>query len=320
MKNIFKKLLNKKKHTWLITGVSGFIGSNLAECLINLNQNVIGIDNFLTSKRKNFKNFYNKKNFIFINKDILELQYEDLRNYKIDFVVHLAALSSVQESFKKKKFFFKNNIQGFRNIKKLSIKKKINKFIYASSSSVYGNSKGSNSENQKLLPLSPYAQTKISNEKDASKITKRGKTIFIGLRLFNIFGKNQNFNSPYSAVLIKWINLLKKGKKIKIYGDGKNSRDFCHVNNVILAILLIVKKNFKKNKIYNVASGKSIDLNSLSKLLIKHFARNKKFFNLILYTQFKKGDIVYSKANINRITKDLNFKPIFKLKNEIKKL
>ena len=320
MKNIFNKILNKKKYSWLITGVSGFIGSNLAHNLIDLDQNVIGIDNFKTGNSENIKSIYNKKNFFLIKKNIINLSYKDLREYQIDFVVHLAALSSVHESFKKKNFFYKNNVQGFRNIKNIALKKNIKKFIYASSSSVYGDSIVANSENQKPSPLSPYAMTKLINERDVFKSTSKKKTIFIGLRLFNIFGKNQNFKSEYSAVIIKWINLLKKGKKIQIYGDGKNLRDFCHVNNVIYAILLIINKNFRTNKIYNLGSGKSITLNSLSKLLVKNFIKKKNNDNLIEYTDPKTGDIIYSIANLNKIKKEIKYSTIFKLKKEIKKL
>jgi UDP-N-acetylglucosamine 4-epimerase len=316
---IIKKKL-KSKNNWLITGVAGFIGSNLAKVLLECNQRVIGIDNLVTGKKNNLQSFINKKNFIFLKKNILNLRHEHISEYDIDYVVHLAALSSVQQSFKKKNFFYKNNIEGFRNIKKLSLDINVKKFIYASSSSVYGNSELTNSESQKLKPLSPYAFTKLINEKDSLKKNKISQTVFVGLRLFNIFGKNQNFNSPYSAVLIKWINLLKRGKKIQIYGNGKNLRDFCHVNNVIYAIVLVINKKFKNNKIYNVASGKSISLNSLSKILIKYFGQKNKISNSIAYTNAKEGDIIYSKANLNKIKKEIKFSPIFKLENEIKKL
>ena len=315
----FRKIL-KKKNYWLITGVAGFIGSNLLEILIKNDQDVIGIDNFSTGRKKNISKFLknNKKKFLFLKKDINMLKQDDLKNKRIDYVVHLAAMTSVIESLKKPKECHRINTLGFEKLIAKIIKvKTVKKIIYASSAAVYGNNLKRNSEKSQLHPMSPYALSKIRNEKTAKKYSLKSKLNFIGFRFFNIFGKNQNPYSEYASVISKWSNLLKKGQKIEIYGNGENTRDFCHINNVIFFIIYSINKKLNKNEIFNLGSGNSISLNKLAKILIKNYKKKKDYSNFINYADFKKGDIFKSSSNIEKIKRKIYYKIPF---NSIKYL
>ncbi len=319
-KNLFEKILNKKK-TWLITGVAGFIGSNFLEVLISNNQTVIGIDNFSSGKKKNILKFLNNKNFIFIKKNINKLKKKNFENKKIDYVIHLAAMASVSDSIKYPKKCFQNNVIGFQNlISSVSKIKKIKKIIYASSAAVYGDNIKKNNENSKLNPLSPYALSKIYNEDFARTYSKKINIEFIGFRFFNIFGKNQDPKSQYSSVISKWIYNLNNKKKINIYGNGFTTRDFCHINNVIFFIILSTQKKLKKNEIFNLASGKSISLNNLAKILILNIKKNKNYLKFVNYKNFKKGDIYKSKSDISKIKKKIYSKIPFETKDGFKNL
>ncbi len=319
-KKLFKKILNKKK-TWLITGVAGFIGSNILEILISNNQNVIGIDNFSSGKKKNIYKFLNNKNFLFIEKNINKLKIKNFENKKIDYVIHLAAMASVSDSIKYPKKCFENNVTGFKNlISCVSKIKNIKKIIYASSAAVYGDSTKKNKEYSKLNPLSPYALSKISNEDFARIYSKKSKIEFIGFRFFNIFGKNQDPTSEYSSVISKWIYNLKNNKKINIYGNGLTTRDFCDINNVIFFIILSTQKKLKKNEIFNLASGKSISLNNLAKTLILYIKKNRNYLKFINYKNFKKGDIFKSKSEISKIKKKIYSKIPFETIDGLKNI
>jgi len=308
----------KKKYTWLITGVAGFIGSNLAERLISENQKVIGIDNFITGNKKNVSNLKKTKNFIFIEGDIKNRNFTNQITKKIDFVLHNAALGSVNRSIKYPEQTFDNNVLGFFNILNSSKNNKVKKFIYASSSSVYGDSV-TLPKSEKIIgkPLSPYAVTKYINEELAYIFSKTYNLNTTGLRYFNVFGKNQNPKSIYAAVIPKWIDQIKKNKKLEIFGDGKNSRDFCYVENIIDASILACLSKVKKNyNIYNVAYGKKTTLIELSKIINKIFG-NKKKLNL-KFSKPRKGDIKHSIANINKIKKELKFYPKYSLLSGLK--
>ncbi len=308
----YKKLLVEKlffkKKCWLITGVAGFIGSNILETLISNNQYVIGVDNFSSGKKKNISKYLDnkEKNFFLIKKDINNLNVNDFPKRKINFVIHLAAMASVNESIINPKKCYKNNVLGFYKLLSCISKfETIEKVIYASSAAVYGNSALKNSENSNLNPLSPYAMSKIKNEIIAENYSKRSKIKFIGFRFFNIFGRNQNPNSQYSSVISKWINKLKNNKKIEIFGNGYTSRDFCYVKNVVFFILLSFTKNFARHEIFNLACGKSITLNNLAKILVLNIKKKKSFLKFVKYKKFKKGDIYKSRSNILKIRKKI---------------
>ena len=304
--------------------MAGFIGSNLLEILIENNQNVIGIDNLSTGKISNIAKYLknkNKNNFFFIKKDINKVTLKDFREKKIDYAIHLAAMTSVNESIKYPKKCMKINVNGFEklilNLLKINSVKKI---IYASSAAVYGNTLKKNSEKSTLKPLSPYALSKISNERSAKFYSKKSAIKFIGFRFFNIFGKNQNPNGQYSSVISKWVNLLKNNKKINIYGNGQTTRDFCHVNNVIYFILSSINKTLDKHEIFNLASGQSISLNKLAQILIVKIKKKNNYLKFVNYKDFKKGDIFKSKSNIEKIKKKIYYKIPFKTNDYLKYL
>ncbi len=311
----------KKKYKWLVTGAAGFIGSNLVRYLLENNQTVIAIDNFSTGKKDNISKFPKKlrKNFKFF-------QY-DIRNFKqclkvtknVNFVLHNAALGSVPRSIKNPKKTHDTNINGFLNILEASRINKVKKLVFASSSSVYGDTKNKiKKENTLGNPLSPYAVTKINNESYAKIYAKIYNMKIIGLRYFNVFGFNQDQNSIYSAVIPKWIRLMKNDKIIPIFGDGKNSRDFCYIENVIQAnMLAALEKKIKTYEVFNVAVGNSTNLNQLFKLMSKIFKISgaKK-----VYFKPRVGDVRYSTADISKIRKILNYRPRFTIDSGLKEI
>ncbi len=320
MKNIkiikIKNKLKKKQHNWLITGVAGFIGSNILEELLILNQKVTGLDNLSTGSLKNLNlvkksvGYKNWKNFKFINGDISNLKICKKAINGADIILHQAARGSIPKSIKDPISTNKDNITGFLNILTAAKDSKIKSFVYASSSSVYGDSK--------VLPkfekrvgqiLSNYALTKKTNEEYARLFYELYNYKTIGLRYFNVFGKRQNPDGDYAAVIPRWIKNILKNKDIIINGDGKTSRDFCPIKNVIHANILSGLNNLKnKNYIFNVGTGSRITLNHLYKTILNSFDINKKKHKLI-YKDFRKGDIKHSLSSIKNIKKLLGYHP-----------
>jgi UDP-N-acetylglucosamine 4-epimerase len=325
--HLFKivKDMQKKPKTWLITGVAGFIGSNLLERLLNLNQKVIGIDNFVTGYRSNLDNVRASisstkwKNFKFIRGDICNFQDCIKCLIKVDYVLHQAALGSVPRSIKDPLKTHKHNVNGFLNILLAAKNSGVKNFVYASSSSVYGD--------HQILPkvedktgnlLSPYAATKSINEIYSSIFFKNYNFKSIGLRYFNVFGKRQDPNGSYAAVIPKWIVSMIQNKRIKIFGDGKTTRDFCYIENVIQANILaaLTKKNI--NQVFNVALGNKISLNNLFISIKKNLAKNNIFYKKKpVYKNFRNGDIRHSLADISKIKKELKYLPTHSLSDGI---
>ena len=312
-----KKYLKNNKFNWLITGVAGFIGSNLLEELLLLNQKVTGIDNFSTGNIKNLNNVKvlvnnNWKNFKLITGDLSDIKVVKKAINGVDFVLHQAARGSIPKSTIDPIQTNKDNVTSFLNILKISKEKKIKSFIYASSSSVYGDNKNLPKKETKVgKVLSNYALTKRINENYSRLFFDLYGFKTIGLRYFNVFGKRQNPKGDYAAVIPKWINLIKKNKKINIYGDGKTSRDFCHVDNVVQAnILSAIQKLKKKNYIFNVGTRSTVSLQSLALAIYKYTFLNKKFSKKINYKSFRKGDIRHSQADIFLIKKILKYEPL----------
>lgn len=314
------ELLHKKIYTWMITGVAGFIGSNILEFLLQQNQKVIGIDNFVNGNKNNIEDALSsvtskqKMNFIFYEIDICEQSKLDkLKVNKIDFILHQAALGSVPKSIKFPLEFNKTNVNGFLNILNFANKNKIKKVIYASSSSVYGNNNSKIKEEDNVGDcLSPYALTKKINELYALNFFNVYGLSSIGLRYFNVFGPRQNPEGEYAAVIPKWISCILNNKNFFIYGDGRTSRDFTYVSNVIQANILaaLTKNKINENKIYNVGVGETISLNKLSLNLFHAFdSLNFSIKSKKNYKPFRKGDIKYSRASINNIKSELGFFP-----------
>ena len=315
----FKKLIKNKENTWLITGVAGFIGSNILFELLKMNQKVIGIDNFSTGKKKNLdfiKKSLNKnqwKKFTFFKADLNHFSFLKLKNKKIDYVLHQAARGSVIRSIIDPVQTNNDNIGAFLKVINASRILKVKNFVYASSSSVYGDSKTlPKQEFHKGNLLSNYALTKYTNEKYAEVFFRQYKFKSIGLRYFNVFGQFQDPNGSYAAVIPRWINSTINKKDIFIFGDGRTSRDFSPVINVVYANLLAALSKTKSyNYIFNVGNEERTTLNYLAKLILKNVKTNKKK-SKIIFKEFRKGDIRHSLADIRKIRKVLKYHPLLK--------
>lgn len=322
-----RESLQSKKSVWLVTGAAGFIGSHLVEELLALNQEVIGIDNFLTGKKINLdlikiaqpKNF--KNNFSFYEIDITNAdQLNELP--KIDYVLHQAALGSVPRSIENPIDTNHNNVTGFLNMLVFAKNQNIEKFIYASSSSVYGDHPElPKIEDQTGNLLSPYALSKKVNEQYAAVFSRVYKIKTVGLRYFNVFGPRQDPNGQYAAVIPKWINATIQNKPITINGDGSTSRDFCYIKNVIQANILAALGDMpdKNAGIYNISCGGQTTLNELAKFIqdeVALYVKNLK--SEILYQDFRKGDIKHSIADISMASKFLGYDPEYDFESGMK--
>tara|TARA_B110000483_G_scaffold56404_1_gene70582 strand:+ start:955 stop:1968 length:1014 start_codon:yes stop_codon:yes gene_type:complete len=324
----YKKITNyleKNTHKWLITGVAGFIGSNLLEELLLLDQKIFGIDDLSNGSIKNInevkKNVSKKKwkNFKFIKCDISDIQKYQKKIKDIDFVLHQAARGSVLKSIINPIKTNHSNVTGFLNILNFSKNTNVKSFVYASSSSVYGDSKTLPKKEIKVgKVLSNYALTKKINEDYSELFFKQYNFKTIGLRYFNVFGKRQDPNGDYAAVIPRWVNKVIKNEKIYIFGDGKTSRDFTPISNVVQAnILAATTKLPIKNYIYNVGASSRITLNKLISTIYEIFnIQNSE--RKILYKPFRPGDIRHSLANISKIKKELEFETNTNFKDSLK--
>jgi len=322
---ICKHLLSNQ-YRWLITGVSGFIGSNLLEKLLELNQIVIGLDNFSTGKKENLKDVQNItspdqwKNFQFLEGDICDLDTCMQVTDGINFVLHQAALGSVPRSIKDPITTNKTNTSGFLNMLWASNNNNVGSFIYAASSSSYGDHEALPKVEERIgNPLSPYAVTKLVNELYADVFKRSYDFNSIGLRYFNVFGKRQDPAGAYAAVIPKWISAMINRDDVFINGDGKTSRDFCYIDNVIQANLLaalvdhINLKDSKKanNQVYNVAYGGRTTLEELFSIIKENLSAHFEYLNDAspIYREFRDGDVRHSQADINKAKNLLGYKP-----------
>lgn len=321
--NELQKLMNNKQYTWLITGVAGFIGANLLETLLKLNQKVIGLDDFSTGFQHNLDDVLQnsdpslRENFIFHKGDIRKL--EDCNNAVkgVDFVLHQAALGSVPRSIGTPNVTNETNVTGFLNMLMAAKDAKVKRFVYASSSSVYGDSTLSPKKETHIgNPLSPYAVSKYTNELYATAFSNCYEIKTIGLRYFNVFGPRQNPNGPYAAVIPLWILSLLRGGDAFINGDGETSRDFCFIDNVIQANLraALVENKEALNKVYNVTVGEQTTLNQLFKIITSYLSMNKE----PIYRDFRKGDVRHSLADISQIKSLLGYLPSCDVKTGLK--
>lgn len=314
-----KKQLVSKQYTWLITGVAGFIGSNLLSALLRHNQKVVGLDNFATGFQKNLDEILDeiepaqRNNFIFYKGDICKI--DDCRKAVagVDFVLHQAALGSVPRSIATPEITNETNVTGFLNMLIAAKDAKVKRFIYASSSSVYGDSPVlPKKEGHVGNPLSPYAVSKYTNELYAKAFSNCYGIDTIGLRYFNIFGPRQNPQGPYAAVIPLWITSLLKDEDVYINGDGETSRDFCFIENAIQANLLaaLVQDKQALNQVYNVTVGEQTTLNQLYKMISSHLSVSKQ----PVYRDFRGGDILHSLADVNHAQKMLGYSPMYNVK------
>ncbi|WP_434606714.1 NAD-dependent epimerase/dehydratase family protein [Pseudomonas sp. R1-7] len=311
-------LLKEKQRTWLITGVAGFIGSNLLERLLANNQKVVGLDNFANGQLSNLEDVkknvgkHQWENFKLIEGDIRSSD-DCLKSLAgVDHVLHHAALGSVPRSLKEPLETHEVNVTGFLNLLLASKNVDLQSFIYASSSSVYGDAEGVQRYEPVLgKQLSPYAASKRANELYAEMFSSRCKHKIIGLRYFNVFGPRQSARGEYSAVIPKWIGLMLSEKNIVIHGDGRTTRDFCYVENVIQAnILAALNSELVKSSIFNVAMSSKTSLNELYLIIKKHLEfEGIRYDRRPIKVGFREGDIRHSLANIERIQSELGFNP-----------
>ena len=309
--------------TILVTGGAGFIGSNLCEALIKKGNKVLCFDNFSTGKQDNIENLMSDTNFKFIRGDIRKL--DDCLNATkdVDYVLHQAALGSVPRSVKDPLTSNDVNVSGFLNMLIASRDNHVKRFVYAASSSTYGDSESMPKVEDVIgKPLSPYAITKYVNELYADIFSKTYRLQTIGLRYFNVFGKKQDPNGAYAAVIPKFVSQLMKGESPVINGDGNYSRDFTYIDNVIQANLLsLVTENEKSiNTVYNVAYGDRNTLNDLMKYLKMFLSEfDPKIKNIkVIYGPLREGDIPHSHASIEKARNLLNYNPQFSLQKGLK--
>ncbi len=317
MQNNLSEDYTIKNHRILITGGAGFIGSNLCESLL-ANNEVVCFDNLATGKMQNIEGFITHKNFRFVEGDIRNLADCLKVTDGIDYVLHQAALGSVSRSIKDPITTNEVNINGFLNMLEASKRSKIKRFVFAASSSTYGDS-ASLPKIEEVIgkPLSPYAVTKYVNELYASVYFNLYGLESIGLRYFNVFGKKQTPDGEYAAVIPKFIDSFLKLKSPEIYGDGSTSRDFTYIKNVIEANQrAITASTSSVNQVYNVAYGESNTLNNLIEIIKDLLANiNPDIANIKpIYKDERAGDIKHSLASIAKAKKNLGYNPQYSLK------
>jgi len=312
--------LKTNKYTWVITGVAGFIGSNLMEKLLGLNQIVIGVDNFSTGYQKNIEDVLSnfddsiKENFTFHRIDITDNEsLEDIFG-GADFVLHQAALGSVPRSVADPLSTHDSNINGFLNVLIASRNVEIKRFVYASSSSIYGDHPDLPKVEIKTgNPLSPYAVTKLVNEIYAKNFSTTYGFDSIGLRYFNIFGKRQDPEGAYAAVIPKWLASMINEEQIYINGDGKTTRDFCYIENVIQANIMsaLTENESALNKAYNIAVDGNTSLLKLYEMISENLEKELPSIKILppIYRDFQDGDVRHSQGSIDEAKKYLCYDP-----------
>ena len=315
--------INLTKKKILITGGAGFIGSNLCEALLNKDNQVVCLDNFATGKRENIETFLEDPNFILIDGDIRQLEVCLKATKDIDYVLHQAALGSVPRSIKDPITSNEVNVSGFLNMLVASRNNGIKRFVFAASSSTYGDSQSMPKVEDIIgKPLSPYAITKYVNELYADIFSKTYGLETIGLRYFNVFGRKQDPKGAYAAVIPKFVSQLMKGESPVINGDGNYSRDFTYIDNVIQANLLSLVTTNKKaiNTVYNVAYGERNTLNDLKRYLKEYLSEfDSKILNIeFIYGPNRAGDIPHSHASIEKAKENLNYNPQFNLQKGLR--
>ncbi|MDB9950613.1 NAD-dependent epimerase/dehydratase family protein [Candidatus Thioglobus sp.] len=319
-----KEYLKDNQNTWLVTGVAGFIGSNLLEELLILNQKVVGLDNFDTGYQHNIEQAIedaNKatgkdlsNNFKFIDGDIRDLNNCKQACNEADYVLHHAALGSVPRSIEDPINTNRANIDGFLNMLVASKEANVKRFVYAASSSTYGDHPDLPKVEDNIgSPLSPYAVTKAVNELYANVFAKTYGFKTIGLRYFNIFGKRQDPNGAYAAVIPKWVAAILNNDDVYINGDGETSRDFCFIDNTVQINLLAATTDNDKatDQVYNVALNDRTSLNKLYQMIeekliqrIEDLEKKKP-----IYKDFRTGDVRHSQANIDKAKVLLGYQP-----------
>lgn len=313
---------NITKKKVLVTGGAGFIGSNICEYLLESNNQVVCLDNFATGKKENIAPLLGHANFTFIEGDIRNLDDCIKATKGVDYVLHQAALGSVPRSLKDPITSNEVNVSGFLNMLVASRDNGVKRFVYAASSSTYGDSKALPKIEENIgRPLSPYAITKYVNELYANIFSDTYGLETIGLRYFNVFGRKQDPNGAYAAVIPKFVGQFMKGESPTINGDGTFSRDFTYIDNVIQAnIKSLLAPKEATNQVYNVAYGDRNTLNDLVGYLKEYLsAYDSKIANIeVNYGPNRAGDIPHSHASVDKAKRLLDYTPQFSLQEGLK--
>jgi len=312
-----------RNKTTLVTGGGGFIGSNLCEALLEKGNKVICLDNFATGKRENIAHLSANNNFTLIEGDIRKLEDCLKATKDVDYVLHQAALGSVPRSIKDPITSNDVNVSGFLNMLVAARDNGVKRFVFAASSSTYGDSESMPKVEDVIgKPLSPYAITKYVNELYADIFSKAYGLETIGLRYFNVFGRKQDPNGAYAAVIPKFVSQLMKGESPVINGDGNYSRDFTYIDNVIQANLLSLATTNEKaiNTVYNVAYGDRNTLNDLMGYLKEYLSEfDSKISSIkVIHGPNRDGDIPHSHACVEKAKENLNYNPQFTLQQGLK--
>ncbi|MEN5314145.1 NAD-dependent epimerase/dehydratase family protein [Pseudomonas koreensis] len=322
-----KAEIQSEPKVWLITGVAGFIGSNLLETLLQLDQKVVGLDNFSTGHQRNLDEVQSVVSpeqwaqFVMVNGDIRNIDdcrkamtFRGVAEMAVDYVLHQAALGSVPRSINDPITTNATNIDGFLNMLVAAKDAQVKSFTYAASSSTYGDHPAlPKVEGVIGKPLSPYAVTKYVNELYAEVFSSTYGFKTIGLRYFNVFGKRQDPNGAYAAVIPKWTAAMINNEEVFVNGDGETSRDFCFVENAIQAnILAACATSEAKNNVYNVAVGDRTTLNQVFACIKDALSRVKVFSTSeMVYRDFRAGDVRHSQANIDKAKELLGYAPLY---------
>ncbi len=322
--------LARNPRKWLVTGAAGFIGSNLVEALLMMDQEVVGVDNFATGYRHNLEDVQTSlstaqwERFKFIQGDICDLNTCRQACQDTDYVLHQAAIGSVPRSVEDPLFTNVNNVSGFLNILLASRDAGVKRLVYAASSATYGDHPGLPKVEEEIgRPLSPYALTKYVNELYAQVFAQCYGFQTIGLRYFNIFGRRQDPEGAYAAVIPRWFSALAAGEQVYIFGDGETSRDFCYIDNCVQANILAatVQDPAALDKVYNVAFGQRTTLNELFYIIrdlvaqTEHGAQEE----LPEYQDFRPGDVRHSLADISRAERLLGYSPAYSVRQGLER-
>ncbi len=315
----FCEQLQRDPRRWLVTGVAGFIGSSILQRLLELDQVVVGIDNFSTGNPRNLESVLASVTpeasgrFTFIEGDIRDLETCRKGCEGIQTVLHQAALGSVPRSIKDPIASHLNNVDGFLNMLVAARDAGVSRMVYASSSSVYGDDPGlPKVESRTGNLLSPYALTKAIDEQYAAMFARSYGFKPIGLRYFNVFGPRQDPNGPYAAVIPKWVDALLQGEPCQIHGDGETSRDFCFAANAVQANLLAgTAPEASLGEVFNVSFGGKTSLTQLYWMIVDRLAGQRPEFirRDPLYTEARAGDIRHSQADLTKIKTQLGYDP-----------
>lgn len=316
--------LKSAPKTWLVTGVAGFIGSNLLETLLKHDQKVVGLDNFATGHQHNLDQVRDLvsetqwQQFNFIEGDIRNLEACKQACEGVDYVLHQAALGSVPRSINDPITSNESNVSGYLNMLVAARDAEVKSFVYAASSSTYGDHPGLPKVEDKIgQPLSPYAVTKYVNELYAKVFARTYGFKTIGLRYFNVFGQRQDPNGAYAAVIPKWVAAMIKGEDVYINGDGETSRDFCYIKNAVQANILaaVTDREDAVDQVYNVAVGDRTSLNEIYETIRSGLEHRLPYLKdgKPIYREFRAGDVRHSLADISKGKELLGYEPGFRV-------